>query len=229
MIDEVDRRLIQLEMEKLSLRKETRSDALKRVEQINDEMANLQDKQEALTKTWDLERGRVGKVQGLKEKIDAVKVEIEAAERAYDLNKAAELTYAVMPKLQKELEEEEALLDTYDGDSDTKDGSRMLRDEVTPDDIASVVASWTGIPPGKLMSSERDKLMNLENELHERVVGQDEAVRVVSEAIQRSRAGLNDPNKPIASLIFLGPTGVGKTELCKALAAYMFDTEDALV
>ncbi|CAM9995476.1 unnamed protein product [Scytosiphon promiscuus] len=229
MIDEVDRRLIQLEMEKLSLRKETRSDALKRVGQINDEMAKLQEKQEALTKTWDLERGRVGKVQGLKEKIDAVKVEIEAAERAYDLNKAAELTYAVLPKLQKELEEEEDLLDTYNSDTQIKDGSRMLRDEVTPDDIASVVASWTGIPPGKLMSSEREKLMNLENELHERVVGQDEAVQVVSEAIQRSRAGLNDPNKPIASLIFLGPTGVGKTELCKALAAYMFDTEDALV
>ncbi|CAN0283837.1 unnamed protein product, partial [Scytosiphon promiscuus] len=131
--------------------------------------------------------------------------------------------------MQKELEEEEDLLDTYNSDTQIKDGSRMLRDEVTPDDIASVVASWTGIPPGKLMSSEREKLMNLENELHERVVGQDEAVQVVSEAIQRSRAGLNDPNKPIASLIFLGPTGVGKTELCKALAAYMFDTEDALV
>eukprot|EP00903_Cladosiphon_okamuranus_P019530 g17961.t1 len=229
MIDEVDRRLIQLEMEKLSLRKETRADALKRVAQIDEEMAGLQEKQEALMNTWDLERGRVGKVQALKEKLDALKVEIEHAERGYDLNKAAELTYAVMPKLQKELEEEEAALDMDDGTSDTKDGSRMLRDEVTPDDIASVVASWTGIPPGKLMSSERDKLMNLESELHERVVGQHEAVRVVSEAIQRSRAGLNDPNKPIASLIFLGPTGVGKTELCKALAAYMFDTEDALV
>ncbi|CBJ25903.1 ATPase [Ectocarpus siliculosus] len=229
MIDEVDRRLIQLEMEKLSLRKETRADALKRIEQIDDEMAELQEKQEGLTSAWDLERGRVGKVQTLKEKIDALKVEIEHAERGYDLNKAAELTYAVMPKLQKELEEEEAVLDKDGADSHTDGGSRMLRDEVTPDDIASVVASWTGIPPGKLMSSERDKLMNLEDELHQRVVGQDEAVRVVSEAIQRSRAGLNDPDKPIASLIFLGPTGVGKTELCKALAAYMFDTEDALV
>ncbi|CAM9769062.1 unnamed protein product [Pylaiella littoralis] len=228
-IDEVDRRLIQLEMEKLSLRKETRADALKRIEQIDDEMMRLQEKQEALTNTWDLERGRVNKVQGLKEKLDALKVEIENAERGYDLNKAAELKYAVMPKLQKELEEEEAVLDMNDGLSENKDGSRMLRDEVTPDDIASVVASWTGIPPGKLMSSERDKLMNLEAELHERVVGQHEAVRVVSEAIQRSRAGLNDPDKPIASLIFLGPTGVGKTELCKALAAYMFDTEDSLV
>ncbi|CAM9332954.1 unnamed protein product [Ascophyllum nodosum] len=232
-IDQVDRRLIQLEMEKLSLRKETRADALKRVEQINDEMEVLKDKQEKLMRTWNEERGRVGKMQALKEKLDALKVEIDHAERGYDLNKAAELKYAVMPKLQKELEEEEASLDLEDlGDSASSangNGSRMLRDEVTPDDIASIVASWTGIPPGKLMESERDKLMHLEDELHRRVIGQDEAVRVVAEAIQRSRAGLNDPNKPIASLIFLGPTGVGKTELCKALAAYMFDTEDAMV
>lgn len=229
MIDEVDRRLIQLEMEKLSLRKETKRDALKRVEQIGMEMKELQEKQESLTQTWDEERGRVGKVQAIKEKLDALKSEIETAERGYDLNKAAELKYAVMPDLQKQLEEEEAVLDMDNADIGTKGGSRMLRDEVTPDDIASVVASWTGIPPGKLMESEREKLMNLEDELHKRVIGQDEAVRVVADAIQRSRAGLNDPDKPIASLIFLGPTGVGKTELCKALASYMFDTEEALV
>lgn len=229
MIDEVDRRLIQLEMEKLSLRKETKRDALKRVEQIGMEMKELQEKQESLTQTWDEERGRVGKVQAIKEKLDALKSEIETAERGYDLNKAAELKYAVMPDLQKQLEEEEAVLDMDNADTGTKGGSRMLRDEVTPDDIASVVASWTGIPPGKLMESEREKLMNLEDELHKRVIGQDEAVRVVADAIQRSRAGLNDPDKPIASLIFLGPTGVGKTELCKALASYMFDTEEALV
>ncbi|CAM9110882.1 unnamed protein product [Laminaria digitata] len=229
MIDEVDRRLIQLEMEKLSLRKETKRDALKRVEQIDTEMEELQEKQESLTQTWDEERGRVGKVQAIKEKLDALKSEIETAERGYDLNKAAELKYAVMPDLQKQLEEEEAVLDMDNANAGTKGGSRMLRDEVTPDDIASVVASWTGIPPGKLLESEREKLMNLEDELHRRVIGQDEAVRVVADAIQRSRAGLNDPDKPIASLIFLGPTGVGKTELCKALASYMFDTEEALV
>eukprot|EP00904_Undaria_pinnatifida_P006538 jgi/Undpi1/3013/HiC_scaffold_14.g06390.m1 len=229
MIDEVDRRLIQLEMEKLSLRKETKRDALKRVEQIDKEMEELKEKQEGLTRTWDDERSRVGKVQAIKEKLDALKNEIETAERGYDLNKAAELKYAVMPDLQKQLEEEEAVLDKDDAGAGVEGGSRMLRDEVTPDDIASVVASWTGIPPGKLMESEREKLMNLEDELHRRVIGQDEAVKVVADAIQRSRAGLNDPEKPIASLIFLGPTGVGKTELCKALAAYMFDTEEALV
>ncbi|CAM9557357.1 unnamed protein product, partial [Discosporangium mesarthrocarpum] len=227
-IDEVDRRLIQLEMEKLSLRKETKADALERVRQIDEEMGRMKEKQASLTKVWDMERGRVGKVQELKEKIDATRLEIENAERDYKLNHAAELKYSTLPQLQKDLEAEEAAMD-MERDVPDEDSTRLLRDEVTPDDIAAVVASWTGIPPGKLMESERSKLMHLDDHLHERVIGQDEAVRVVAEAIQRSRAGLNDPDKPIASLVFLGPTGVGKTELCKALAAYMFDTEEAMV
>ncbi|CAM9142065.1 unnamed protein product [Choristocarpus tenellus] len=227
-IDEVDRRLIQLEMEKLSLRSETKRDSLERVTQIDEEMDSLKEKQAELTAVWDNERNRVGKVQELKEKIDAAKVDIENAERSYNLNLAAELKYSTIPALQRELEEEEKVLDAAAGASLEGD-TRLLRDEVTPDDIAAVVAAWTGIPPGKLLESDREKLLNLGDVLHERVIGQDEAVRVVAEAVQRSRAGLSDPNKPTASLVFLGPTGVGKTELCKALATYMFNTEDAMI
>ncbi|CAM9175199.1 unnamed protein product [Chrysoparadoxa australica] len=222
-LDEVDRRLIQLEMEKLSLSKDSTREAKKRVDQIESEMTSLKDKQESLKSEWESERGRVETVTRLKERIDALKVEIDTAERSYDLNKAAELKYQTLPQVQAELEAEGERLSSQDG------GRRLLRDEVTPDDIASVVAAWTGIPPGKLLASERDKLLHLEDELHQRVIGQNEAVQAVSEAILRSRAGLSDPDKPLASFVFLGPTGVGKTELCKALASYMFDSEEAMV
>lgn len=225
-IDEVDRRLIQLEMEKLSLRNEHGKVTDRRMHDIEKEMESLKAKQQELTEVWEKERAAVGKVMELKAKIDTTKVDIDAAEREYDLNKAAELKYSTLPKLMKELAAEEALLG--DGEGGAAAG-RILRDEVTPDDIAGVVAMWTGIPPNKLLESDREKLLRLQDVLSERVVGQPEATRVVAEAIQRSRAGLNDPDKPIASFVFLGPTGVGKTELAKTLAAYMFDSEDALI
>jgi ATP-dependent Clp protease ATP-binding subunit ClpB len=170
-------------------------------------------------------------VSALKEKIDKVNLELEKCEREFDLNRAAELKYSVLPKLEKELEEMQQLEDKRAETLGKDDGSmeRMLRDEVVAEDIAQIVATWTGIPPQKLLESERDRILKIGDKLRERVVGQDEAIEVVSEAIQRSRAGLNDPSKPIASLIFLGPTGVGKTELCKALSEFLFDTEDAII
>nr|AFA52578.1 ATPase [Vaucheria litorea] len=224
-IDQVDRKLIQLEMERLSLESESKPDATKRIRDIEESMKELKKEQAEMNKIWEDERSAVEKVMKLKEKIDSVKVEIDTAEREYDLNKAAELKFSALPKLQKELEKEEAMLESND---ETK-AARLLRDEVTPEDIAGVVAMWTGIPITKLLASDRDKLIHLEDVLAERVVGQAEATRIVAEAIQRSRAGLNDPNRPIASFVFLGPTGVGKTELAKTLASYMFDSEDALV
>eukprot|EP00953_Heterococcus_sp_UTEX-ZZ885_P009650 5669-Heterococcus_DN1.PRE.1 len=224
-IDEVDRRLIQLEMEKLSLRNEHKRDTDRRMRDIEAEMKDLQAKQSELTEVWDKERGAVGKVMEIKSKIDAARIEVEAAEREYDLNRAAELKYSTLPKLEAELAKEEEALG--DGDGGAAAG-RILRDEVTPDDIAGVVAMWTGIPPTKLLASDRDRLLHLEDVLAERVVGQPEATRLVAEAIQRSRAGLNDPNKPTASFCFLGPTGVGKTELAKTLANYMFDSVSAM-
>jgi ATP-dependent Clp protease ATP-binding subunit ClpB len=231
-IDEVDRRILQLEMEKLSLAKEDRKDTKRRISDIEQEMATLKQNQAQLVSTWEREKSAVGKVRELKERLDTMKLDIETAEREYNLNKAAELKYAELPKLQAELHAEEQALAAADGGPVPADGvvePRMLRDEVTPDDIAGVVASWTGIPQSKLIESEREKLLHLEDILDKRVVGQHEATQVVAEAIQRSRAGLSDPTKPIASFVFLGPTGVGKTELCKALASYMFDTEDAMI
>jgi len=157
-----------------------------------------------------------------------VRLEIEQCERNFDLNRAAELKYSTLPGLEAELEKKEALADEMAAKGDTGE-AKMLRDEVVAEDIAKVVAIWTGIPPQKLVETERDRILNMAENLKQRVVGQDDAIEVVTEAIQRSRAGLNDPSKPIASLIFLGPTGVGKTELCKALAEFMFDTEEALI
>jgi len=227
-IDEVDRRLIQLEMEKLSLKNEKRPDTNRRTRDIDSQIAELRAKQKELTDVWDKERAAVGKVTELKAQIDAVRMEMDTAERAQglDLARASELKYATLPRLLKELAEEEERLG--DGEGGVAAG-RILRDEVTPEDIAGVVAMWTGIPVTKLLASDREKLLHLEDVLAERVVGQDEATRTVAEAIQRSRAGLNDPDRPIASFAFLGPTGVGKTELAKTLAAYMFDSEEALV
>jgi ATP-dependent Clp protease ATP-binding subunit ClpB len=174
---------------------------------------------------WLAEKGGVDRIKNLKNEIEAVSLEIEKCEREFDLNKAAELKYSTLPKFQKELAQLEALSEEQNGFG----GDRMLNDEVVADDIANVVAIWTGIPPNKLLESERDRILNMGENLRARVIGQDNAVEIVTEAIQRSRAGLNDPSKPIASLMFLGPTGVGKTELCKALSEFMFDSEDALI
>ena len=165
----------------------------------------------------------MSRLQDLREKIDATNVEIEKAEREYDLNAAAVLKYGTLPELQKQLEEEENM------PQDPDNSNKMLRDTVSDDDIADIVSQWTGIPTSKLLQGEMQKLLQLQEELDKSVIGQTEATRVVSEAIQRSRAGMSDPTKPIATLAFLGPTGVGKTELCKTLAKYLFDSEENLV
>ncbi len=232
-IDEVDRRILQLEMERLSLAKEERKDSKLRRTNIDSEMAHLKEKQKELMAAWEQEKGAVSVMQKLKERIDSVKVDIETSEREYDLNRAAELKYSELPKLEKQLAEAVSSVDMLEKKEKKKGGGgiteRMICDEVTPDDIAGVVAAWTGIPTTKLMESERAKLLHLEEVLSERVVGQTEATKAVSQSIQRSRAGMSDPTKPIASFVFLGSTGVGKTQLVKALASYLFDTEDAMV
>lgn len=233
-LDEIDRRIIQLEMERLSLQSDYDKDeggskdgGGVRLMGINRELENLKKQQQELTNRWQAEKGGVDRIKDLKNKIAKTNVEIEKCEREFDLNKAAELKYSTLPGLTAELTKLELLSD--EDDSATSGGERMLRDEVVADDIAQVVAVWTGIPPNKLLESERDRILNMGDNLRKRVIGQDDAIQVVTEAVQRSRAGLNDPTKPIASLVFLGPTGVGKTELCKALSEFMFDSEEALI
>ena len=223
-LDEIDRKILQMEMERLSLEKESNAASRERLERLEKELADLKEEQRGLNTQWQSEKDIISKIQTIKEEIDRLNVEIQQAERDYDLNKAAELKYGKLTSLHRQLEEAETEL------SQTQtSGQSLLREEVTEADIAEVISKWTGIPIGKLVETETEKLLNLEEELHRRLVGQDEAVTAVADAIQRSRAGLADPNRPIASFIFLGPTGVGKTELAKALAAYLFDTEEAMV
>ncbi|MDJ0798607.1 MAG: ATP-dependent chaperone ClpB [Calothrix sp. MO_167.B12] len=223
-LDEIDRKILQLEMEKLSLQKESDAGSKERLERLEKELADLKEEQRALNAQWQSEKDVITKIQSVKEEIDRVNLEIQQAERNYDLNRAAELKYGKLTDLHRQLETTEAELAQAQGS-----GTSLLREEVTEADIAEIISKWTGIPISKLVESEMEKLLHLEDELHQRVIGQEEAVTAVADAIQRSRAGLADPNRPIASFIFLGPTGVGKTELAKALAAYMFDTEEALV
>ena len=220
-IDELDRKILQLQMERLSVARDEKEGS-ERLVSIDTQLNELQKQQQDLTSRWQLERAGVTRLQELKNQIDATLTEIEKAERAYDLNQAAILKYGTLPDLRKQLAEEEELYAK-------KEKSSMLRDTVGEDDIANIVSQWTGIPTNKLLEGEMDKLLKLQEMLDSRVVGQKEATRVVAEAVQRSRAGMSDPTKPIATLAFLGPTGVGKTELCKALAAFMFDSEDAIV
>jgi len=223
-LDEIDRKILQLEMERLSLQKESDSASLDRLDSLERELANLKEEQSQLNAQWQSEKDAIDRIQTIKEQIDRVNLEIQQAERNYDLNRAAELRYGKLTELQRERGAAESQLEEMQ-----TTGSTLLREEVTETDIAEIVGRWTGIPISKLVASEKQKLLDLDRELHERVVGQDEAVQVVAEAVQRSRAGLADPNRPTASFIFLGPTGVGKTELAKALAANLFDTESALV
>ena len=224
-IDEIDRKILQLEMEKLSLGRESDSISKERLEKLERELAELAEQQSALNAQWQQEKGAIDELSSLKEEIEKVQLQVEQAKRSYDLNKAAELEYGTLAGLQKRLIEKETAL-AQEGDKGDKS---LLREEVTEDDIAEVIAKWTGIPVAKLVQSEMEKLLGLEAELHERVIGQKPAVKAVADAIQRSRAGLSDPNRPIASFLFLGPTGVGKTELSKALASQLFDSEAALV
>jgi ATP-dependent Clp protease ATP-binding subunit ClpB len=223
-LDEVDRKILQLEMEKLSLQKETDLVSRDRLERLEKELADLKEDQSAFNAQWQAEKDVMDQIQSLREEIEQVNLQVQQAERDYDLNRAAELKYGKLTELNRQLQAaEESLAETQ------VSGKSMLRKEVNEEDIAEIISKWTGIPVSKLVESEMQKLLHLESELHKRVIGQNEAVTAVADAIQRSRAGLADPNRPIASFIFLGPTGVGKTELAKALAAYLFDTEEAMV
>ena len=221
-LDEVSRRVMQLEIEREALRKENDSASRRRLEQLEKELAELREDQTKLRVRWDAEKNAANKLRTIRDQIEQTKVQIEQAERQYDLNRVAELRYGTLAQLQKELATEEEQLSR-------KDGARLSKEEVDEDDIAGVISRWTGIPVTKLMEGEKQKLLQLEDELHQRVIGQDEAVDAVAEAVLRSRSGLADPNRPIGSFIFLGPTGVGKTELARALAEYLFDDERALI
>ena len=222
-IDEISRRIMRLEIEQTALKKETDTLSKERLEDLTHELDELRDQMKVMKAYYEQEKDSIGKVQRLREEIEQVNAEIEKAQMSYDLNKAAELNYGKLPALKKELEEAEA--------ASKAEGAHheYMRDAVTEDEIAEIVARWTGIPVTKLMETERTKLLHLADVLHERVIGQDEAVEKVTETILRSRAGIQDPNRPIGSFMFLGPTGVGKTELAKALAATLFDDEKNLV
>ncbi|KMT19033.1 hypothetical protein BVRB_2g031280 [Beta vulgaris subsp. vulgaris] len=223
-LDEIDRAVLKLEMEKLSLKNDTDKASKERLNKLDSDLTSLKEKQKELNDQWESEKVLMNRIRSIKEEIDRVNLEMEAAEREYDLSRAAELKYGTLMSLQRQLQEAEANLSEY-----RESGKSLLREEVTDVDIAEIVSKWTGIPLSNLQQSEREKLVFLEEVLHKRVIGQDMAVKSVADAIRRSRAGLSDPNRPIASFMFMGPTGVGKTELAKALAGYLFNTENALV
>ena len=222
-LDEVRRKLMQLTIEEQALKKETDEASKERLTKLQQEKDELTAKEAELKSAWEKEKQGILRVRAIKKEIDGVNSEMEAAERAYDLNKLSELKYGKLPALQKQLEEQEAEINKKSKDQ------RLLKEEVGEEDIASVVSRWTGIPVTKMLTGEREKLLHLPQVLHERVVGQDEAVRAVSDAILRARAGIKDPNRPIGSFIFLGPTGVGKTELAKTLAEALFDDERSMI
>ena len=221
-LDESKRRILQLEIEAQALKKEDDEQSKDRLAKIEEELAELKKSNDELVKRWEAQKAAISRVREVKKEIDAVKHDMETAERSYDLNKLAELKYGRLPELQKELAR------LAKGDAEDKDGV-LLKEEVDEEDIAKVVSTWTGIPVARLNGGEREKLIHLEERLHQRVVGQDEAVKAVSEAVIRARAGIKDPNRPIGSFIFLGPTGVGKTELAKALAEILFDDERNMI
>ncbi|MDO8434975.1 MAG: ATP-dependent chaperone ClpB [Candidatus Binatus sp.] len=223
-IDEVNRRVMQLEIEREALKRETDQASRDRLEKLEKELAEIKDKRATLQAQWETERGGLEKLAKIKAEIEQTKQGIEKAKREYDLNKVAELQYGKLASLEKELAAEETkLIEKHGG------GDRLIKEEVDEDDIAEVVARWTGVPVSRLLEGEVQKLAHLEEHLHKRVIGQDEAVIAVSDAVIRARAGLKDPNRPIGSFIFLGPTGVGKTELARALAEFLFDDEAAMI
>jgi ATP-dependent Clp protease ATP-binding subunit ClpB len=222
-IDEVERRIMQLEIERAALKKETDAPSRERLERLEQELADLRERSDGMKAHWQQEKERIDRLRALKSEIESTRGEFERAEREGNLERAAELRFGRLVQLEKDLEAANAELQELQRDR------KMLKEEVEEEDVAEVVATWTGIPVSRLMEGEMQKLLHLEDALHERVVDQVEAVQAVSNAIRRSRAGLSDPNRPIGSFIFLGPTGVGKTELARALADYLFDDEHAIV
>ena len=217
-IENLDRRIIQMKIEEAALSKETDDASKDRLDKLRAELANLEQQSAELTQKWQAEKDKIHAEAKIKEQLDAARVALDQAQRAGDLGKAGELSYGTIPSLERQLEEAQAI-----------SGNAMLREEVTADDIAAVVSRWTGIPVDRMMEGEREKLLGMETQLGQRVIGQDEAVRAVSTAVRRARAGLQDPNRPLGSFLFLGPTGVGKTELTKALAGFLFDDDSAMV
>ena len=223
-IDEIDRKVLQFEMEKLSLKRETDDFSIERLKKINNELISLKDKQAELGAQWKKEKDEIDEISTIKEEIESVQLQIDQAKRSFDLNKAAELEFGTLNSLQKKLKEKSESLVNSQKNGDTS----LLRQEVTFDDIAEVVSKWTSIPVQNLNQSEKDKLLSLESILKEKIIGQDSAIRAVADSIKRSRTGLNDPNKPLASFLFLGPTGVGKTELSKVTAKIIFDSNSSI-
>ena len=222
-LDELRRRVMQLEIEREALRKETDEHSKKQLEQVDQQLADLSEQYRELNARWEREKGLLDQTKQLKNEIDAKQTELEQAQRSGNLERASQIMYGEMGELRRRLDEAEQRLDELSAEDS------LVSEEVTADHVAEVVSKWTGIPVSRLMEGERSKLIRMEAELSKRVVGQDDAVRAVSDAVRRNRAGLGDPNRPIGSFLFLGPTGVGKTELCKSLAAFLFDTEDAMV
>jgi ATP-dependent Clp protease ATP-binding subunit ClpB len=222
-LDEITRRVMQLEIERQALKKETDDASKQRLVKLEKELADLRSDSDGLRAQWQAEKETVQRLRGIREKIEKTKLEIEQAERQYDLNRAAELKYGSLAELERELARELAVLEQKQG------ATRLLKEEVDEEDIADVVSRWTGVPVSKLLEGEVQKLLHLDDELHKRVVGQDEAVTAVAEAVVRARSGLKDPNRPVGSFIFLGPTGVGKTELARALAGVLFDDERSMI
>jgi ATP-dependent Clp protease ATP-binding subunit ClpB len=222
-LDEASRRVMQLEIEREALKKESDTASKDRLEKLERELAELQEQANALRARWQEEKGSIKSLRDLREEIEHTRREVEKAEREYDLNRAAELKYGTLAELEKRLAQQESDLEAGNGDS------RLMKEEVDEEDIAEVVARWSGVPVSRLMQGEIEKLLHLEEHLHQRVVGQEEAVSAVSDAVIRARSGLSDPNRPIGSFIFLGPTGVGKTEVSRALAEFLFDDEASLI
>ncbi len=217
-LDELDRRIIQMKIEREALKKEEDPASRERLEKLEKELAELEEKAAALTARWHQEKEKLGRVQKLKEELDRARAELEIAQREGRLDRAGELAYSVIPELERQLKEAEAASEEV-----------LVAEEVTAEDVAAIVSRWTGIPVEKMLEGEREKLIHMEDKLHERMVDQEDAIRAVSNAVRRARAGLQDPNRPIGSFLFLGPTGVGKTELCKALAEFLFDDERAML
>jgi ATP-dependent Clp protease ATP-binding subunit ClpB len=222
-IDEIERRIVQLEIERQALKKEKDKASRERLAKLEQELADLREKSSAMKAEWQKEKAALNKVKELKEKIERTRFEAEKAARTGDLDKAAELRYGILPALEKELQAEEVRL------ADNKGGKRMLKEEVDAEDVAEIVSKWTGIPVSRMLEGELEKLLRIEDRLRERVVGQEEALILVANAVRRSRAGLGDPRRPIGSFLFMGPTGVGKTELARALAEFLFDSEKAMI